>query len=280
MGLVELFLDGVLPPLVIAAPPLALAWKPWRRDAGPGRDWGMILALAAAPIAASVSLEGLPPLIPVKGTQWLWICLLAAALYAIVDERRRLTHYYLGSLPLLLLTPLLIFQRLMENSWDWTDSLNHLGVASLLLLVPVLYLPRIMSQGPGPLLPIALTLVASTAGFVLFGGGSAVFGQLAGALAAALGLSVVVAFRKPEFVFGRGSLLVFSMALVGLLLCGHHFSDLDRTVGLLIWAAPLSLATFILPVFHKRPILALIPCVLVLALAAYLGAPVPDPYGY
>ncbi|MHC5063772.1 MAG: hypothetical protein ACYTG5_07345 [Planctomycetota bacterium] len=280
MGLVEIFLDGVLPPLVIAAPPLALAWKPWRRDAGKGGDWALILALAAAPIAASISLEGLPPLLPVKGTQWLWLCLVVAAVYGIVDDRRRMTHWYLGSLLLLILTPVLILQRLMSNSWEVSESIEHAGLASILLLVPVLYLPRILSQRPGPLAPIALTLIASTAGFVLFGGGSAVFGQLAGALAAALGLSAAVAFRNPAFALGRGALLVFSMALVGLLLCGHHFSELDRRVGLLVWAAPLSLVTFILPVFRKRPILALLPCLLILGLAGYLGAPVPDPYGY
>ncbi len=282
MGLAEMFLDGVLPPVAVATPALLYVWRPWRREACAGSDWAGIVAIGAAPIAAAIALEGQLPWPPVTGGQWLSLSLLAAVVFAIAAERFRLGSiaWHAGAVLLLLVVPALVLRRLIENSWQGSEIIWQLGVAGALIATLTYSLPALWSRRPGSTMPIALTLVASAAGFVLLGASSAKLGQLAGALAAGLGVCAACAIGNRSFCLGRGAALVFALAFVGLLLSGYHFAELSILVGLLVWMAPLSLWAAEIPALRSKPIVALLPCLLLLGLAGYLGAPVADPYGY
>jgi hypothetical protein len=122
---------------------------------------------------------------PGDATEWLVVLVaLAGVLGAIAIRPQAL---WTGvALLLLAASPLLMLSRLW-NGWDGAEAFAQLGLSSAVLVATGAGLAPLGARARGAALPLALSMVSATGGYVLFAGQSASLGQLSGALAAGFG---------------------------------------------------------------------------------------------
>jgi hypothetical protein len=227
---------GVLWPMAMALAALltGLALRRWR-SAGPAAG---AAAIAGAYIAAELVIRPRPPLIPADSTRWLLhiaIVLGAVAIARAVAGRTvwvlALTGVALGASTALVLR---------------SSILPHQGAAAgtatlltLTLIVLGLHLSgRIAARGH-PMFLGPLLLLATCAGAAVALGQSftASLGQLAGALAAALGMVMLMTAWWPRMGAASGAMPLASVLLGLILLAGRSYSQLPTfSAGLLLLA--------------------------------------------
>jgi len=246
-------LRGVLPPLVVGAVFLTLAWPPWRTRgvrAGARNVLAAPLALSLGYLATHVAIHGsLPPLslrLDVENTL-AWAAVLLAPVGCLVARRR--AGWTLLVLAFSLAFPWVLLDFLRTGRWDTMEALVWTGMLGGALALGGGSLERLACEAPGPVLPFGLCLVASLAAVGLTLGGSASLGQLAGALAVVLGCAAVLACRQGGLVLVGGALVLWQL-LGGLLLAGVFAADLPWPSALLLaaggqaaWAGRLAFGT-------------------------------------
>jgi hypothetical protein len=225
---------GLLLPAVIAA---ACGLLLWLRAKTPGA--GRLLAAAGVGLGwlAAVFALGLAPFLPESAQAWHWLP--ALVVLAIVAGRmpeawpvRLISAAVLAAATAFALVP------------NWEDLAPHRLRLQLLLggfvfLYALLDRPiRTTGERASALL---LAAIAGAAGAVLELGGTGMFAQMAGALAAALA-GIAFAAHRPGVVAGFMPLV--AVLLPGLLATGrfHTYSEVPLASYLLVAAAPLALA--------------------------------------
>lgn len=233
---------AALVPAAVAAVLLALVFRVWRRGSAAGGAHGSIpVALAAAFCSGAVLLYGWPTVPPVAATDWLFLLLVGVAALAAVDAswRAPTAVRWLVGLAVSLAVPRLLFQQMLTHTWTGADGWIWTGSLGVALFVVWTGLETLASRVPGPFLPLALTLVASTAALALLTSGSALLGQLAGALAAGLGALFLLTLLRRDLAIARGGVAVPAVALGGLVGIGYFYAELPWTAALLLLGAPL-----------------------------------------
>lgn len=219
---IQLLLLGVAPPVAVATPLLLFAWRPWRRDPAvvDGPAWCAPFALVLGFTAAFAALLGWGFLTPARNMEWLPYAGLAAATVGLVARPARPAPV----VALVLAAAWSVIAILWRNRWDGgVEGLRHLGIAALALLVLTAGFFPLASRSRGPILPLALTLVFATAGYVLFGAAhSSSLGQLSGAMVAGLGVCTGLAIWNRNFTLGPSGSLVAATLLGTLLLNGIY----------------------------------------------------------
>jgi hypothetical protein len=238
----NLLLPGVVVPAVVAAVGVLLAaWarrRPAPLAAGP--------AVAAAFLGAFVAMTGWPRWLPVEASQRLFFLVALAALLGLAWAwiRPAATTWIVRAvavgvpLVLLLKTPL-------EYTWStaqaalWLTGLLAAGLALLRALEA-----RFDPDRSAPSLLAAAVLPALLGGTAVVLGlsASARLAQLAGALAVAVVVVEVVAKLLGRRPWIRGDALPVAVGVLGLLLIGYFYAQLEPLPALLLLAAYLLLA--------------------------------------
>ena len=219
--MLELVVLGVVLPVMVCAAFLVGAWQPWRGEAGPprgGGGWGGALGFGAAFGMACWSVDawsGLPP-----HETWHWIAYLAvaAAVVGVVDAMRRWPEAARWSIHLGLAcaSGWLLVGDWMEQPWLWRP------VTAAVILLVYAVLDASAKRVGGASIPLCLCVAAIGASVVLVTLYNLKLAQLAGALAACLGLSALLAWWRPAFSLARGAVTVIAVVLPGLLLSGKY----------------------------------------------------------
>jgi len=112
-----------------------------------------------------------------------------------------------------------------------------IAVTTVLFVSAILLQQLIEDRCSGAELSLGLALSAGAGGIVIFLGGSAVLGQVSGAIGAILGVVAILAFFFNAAV-GRVLPLVYLFIFGSLLLSGCLFAQLPWLTAVLLWIAP------------------------------------------
>ncbi len=122
----------------------------------------------------------------------------------------------------------------VDHAWAWR------GVTAAVIAVVAVSVNAAAERRPGAAMPLSLCVAALGASVVLIGSGSAKLAQLAGALAACLGVAVALAWWRPTVSLSRGAVAVVAVLLPGLVLGGYFssYSEIPQWVYVLAAVAP------------------------------------------
>ncbi|MBI3467177.1 MAG: hypothetical protein HY000_29545 [Planctomycetes bacterium] len=233
---------GVGLPAIIAGVVLVIAWRPWRsQPTQTGGEWGGPLALGVGFAVAYLTLLGRPPFPPIDSTDWLFFLALLLTVCGVVDSLWSISgwrRWVLGLANPTLSVSLLLWP-LARNTWSQIE-----GVAWIAALAATVWLWWIAldthagrDAAVSPLLQ--LVAVSGVASLVLMLSASLKLAQLGGALTGAVGASFVLALVGKSRVSARGTIQVFVVLFLGLVISGHFFASLTALNAVLLGAAPL-----------------------------------------
>lgn len=285
--MLQMFLEGLLLPLVLALAVFALTRRRGADPKAPRGCWGGALAVGGGYLVGHTAVRGWPPWPPLERLDWLWYLTPAAVVLGLVETLAPLPVALRWVLRTLLWGTVLV---LLLAPWRMTDPgptaraawLLALGAGGLVFWGT---LAALAERGPGRGLPPLLVVLALGSALVLFWSGSLVLAQLAGALGACLAAATLAAWwtRAP---LARGGAAVAAVLFPALWLVGYFALDVPVASALLLpLAVPLAWLAG-LGVVRKRlrpwqvAVLEVV-CVLVpvalAVLAAWRAAP-SDPY--
>jgi len=225
---------GVVLPIVLCAGVLMAAWRPWRRDAQlAGGLWAGAIAFAVAFVVAFIAVEpwpGLPPHVT-----WHWLAWLApiAAVAGVADALLRwpTAVRLLGAATLAAGCGRLLVGDWVDHAWSWR------AVMASAIAVVAVSANAAAERRPGAAVPLSMCVAAFGASVVMLGSPSAKMAQLAGALAACLGVAVAINWWRPTVSLSRGGVAVIAVLLPGLVLSGYFSSSSDIPPWVYVLAA-------------------------------------------
>ncbi len=233
------FLLGMALPAVVSGTVLLAAWR--RRTPLVGGTWSGAIALSIGYVAGHIGVAGLPPFPPTEATQWLAYLALAGMGLGLVDTLYQKNPAWLRwGLRLLLAGAVvwLLLRPVFEHTWGPAKGIVWMVALGVTLLAFWGQLEALAERQPGAGLPLLLLIVTAASSAILLVSGSALLGQLCGALTAVIGASLVVAWRAPTFSLSRGAPPVVSVLLGGLWLNGYFYAEAPLTSLLLMALSP------------------------------------------
>ena len=233
--LIEAALWTVVIPGSVALIILTLAWRS-----------GSLLQVVSGSFAAGsgflvgyFGLRGLPGILPIDVTGWLFYAALAGivvgSLHGSFEYNLSLRIAIRGGL--LLFITWLFLQPLMEHTWSMA-----VGSAWLVLLAGIIFVSwqviDKLSDTPGVFVPLSLLLLTSGSSVVLALSGSIMLAQLGGVLAATLGAFLLVSIFKKEALVMKGAIPVFLLVLFGLWISGYFYAEVPAISMFLLLVKP------------------------------------------
>lgn len=236
----------VLLPVAAAALPIVVARK--LKPGAAERPLLGGLAVLAGLVTAHLGVVGWPGWPLGDAHHWVLLAVIGAAALGLLVDRLQppARPLVVGAVALVVLA--FFTWRLLAplaGLWDEKGVLPQLSQsawvldAGLMMLVAWLGVDHAARRAPAPavLAPVALAFAAAAGAVVI--SGSAIIGQLAGAMGVAVALVGVAAWRWPDVRVGHGAV---GAAIVGLGLVvsyGHFYVDMPRPVAGLLVLAPL-----------------------------------------
>lgn len=235
---------GVLAPLLVAASIATLGWRPWRRDivAGSGA-WVAALAVGAALVVGHGIVVGWPALPPIDAVQWVfWLGIVATLLGAGAGRWTLPLSFQWPARAVSMLTIALLVLRplLVAGEWNLGEAIANVAAAAATGLVFWSGLAVVGRRASSVGAALVMLVVSSGAAVLLALSGSASLGQIAGAVAAALGVIGVVGWWRPKLAIAAGAAPVTAIAIWTLLVGGHYYADLGWTPMVLVALSPLA----------------------------------------
>lgn len=267
---------AALVPAAVAALLLHAAWRPGTRPDAGRQATGPALAFGLAYAAASLGTSGGLPGASSPEGRLLIVAVLAAAI-AIAEARfaavpgARLALQLLGSAAaaLLVVQPLITPQR-----WGVGETALRLVAVTGANVLAWTAIRALAHKERGASLAAGLSLLAASAAAVITLAGLASAGQLAGAMAAALGAAVILLCLRPGAARLQGAAPVLALLIVGHLSVGMLYGEMPAESYLLLAVAPLALFAVNLPALRRRAAPAALVGVRLLAVAALASAAV------
>ncbi|MEW6776969.1 MAG: hypothetical protein AB1405_11785, partial [Bdellovibrionota bacterium] len=153
-----------------------------------GRQRGRSLAIALGYVAGDMALRAPPPFPPVDSTQWLPFAALAAAFIDFLPfERGRFPVRWIFRVLGAGLFSGFLLRPLIAHSWGIATGLSVTALVAVALLGVAWAGDRLAAKWPSGALPVA-SGTSGAAAILLVLSGSALLGQLAGAVAVAAGV--------------------------------------------------------------------------------------------
>ncbi|MGC2579219.1 MAG: hypothetical protein WA376_16775 [Terrimicrobiaceae bacterium] len=230
-------LQQALPGLLVAAllsGMVAFAGRLWRAN-----NWGDAVALAMGYAGGHAVTIGWPPFPASEATQWLPYVALATMFVGVLDTllqppgmlRALVWICYCAGLLRLLLSPK------FQYGWSLLEGVFWIAGLALGMLTLASFLDAAVRRDKSVSSPLILTIVACGTGVALMLSGSALLGQMAIVLVAALGAILVVTFLFPKSIEGRAIVPVAVAILASLWLMGFFYAELPSASALLLAAA-------------------------------------------
>ena len=214
----EVLVWGIGLPALCCAAILLVVLRPWQGAAGGAAGWAAANALAAGFVVSYLVVRDweidLPPKRP-----WEWLAYLVV-LVAIVlgyglSAGGRGKSAWTGWIFASGLCAYLIVGTRVDQFWAWRIVTAAMMVASMSSL------DRLREQSNSGLFPFSIGLVAVAACLVLLEGRQDTLAQMAGALAACLGVIAIMGWWQSSITLGGGGVLVVGMLLPGLAMSGY-----------------------------------------------------------
>lgn len=271
---------GAAVPALVGLVILLAAWRPWRAagSAPRGLDWGGPLALCAGFLAGYAGIFSRPPFPPLDSVDWLFYLTIPLAVAALAVNTKDRALWLVGIAVIMEgLSSGLLTLPLWQHTWSPVQGAAWVGGLEPLAAVTVLVLSAVARQSKGLPLPVAYLVLGGLAALTLLLSGSQKLGQLGGALAAALGPVLLLAWWSGRPFLSRGASLTLAILYLGLLAAGHFYASLTPLNGALLAAAPLAAGVGLLPPLRRlRPLFTealqalsvLAPAIVAVALAA------------
>ena len=230
-------LQQALPGLLVAAllsGVVAFAGRLWRAN-----NWGDAVALAMGYAGGHAVTIGWPPFPALEATQWVPYVALASMFVGVLDTllrppgslRALVWICYCAGLLRLLLSPK------FQYGWSLLEGVFWIAGLALGMLLLASFLDAAVRRDKSVSSPLILTIVACGTGVALMLSGSALLGQMAIVLVAALGAILVVTFLFPKSIEGRAIVPVAVAILASLWLMGFFYAELPSASALLLAAA-------------------------------------------
>lgn len=235
----KLILLGVLLPAVVSGVVFWLEWQLGRRESA----WPGALALGLAYGAGHWGVIGWPAFPPVDVTHWLPYLALAAMLFGLRDGLWPMPVWQRWALRLTLTggTLWLLLRPLARNSWTGSQTVWWLAGLGAAFLIVWWQVDTLAERTRGAAIPLALMVLGTGTSIALVLGRSALLGQLAGALTAALGAAWVVSWFHSGLRLARGAVPVIVVLLAGFWLSGYFYAEVPAVTVALLWLAPAGL---------------------------------------
>ena len=234
---------AILVPAVVAGITWVISWRMWRRRSlAPRGHWGGAVGIGLGFVSANMVLVSWPPFPPNTAAQWLVYLAVAASALALYEGKLRRSPAWLWRFRFALSAVFMLILLRSMIMYTWTDPQALFWIA---IIIPTTasvwkYLDDLAKRRTGAALPMSLWLVCAVAGVCLLVSGSALLGQLAGALAAMLGAAVLLGLWARGFTLSGGGISVFVLLYAGLLWQGCFYSELPIASGGLLFVAPLA----------------------------------------
>lgn len=235
------FVSPVIVPAVIAGFAWLISFRLWnRKAAAPYGHWGGVAALALGYLSAQVLLISWPPWPAASALHWLFYLTIVAGVIALGGHAWDARWWVRAPIESGLLVAFAWSQLrpLVKHTWAAWESTAWLAGLVLFGMAACECVEGLARRRPGVSLPWVLWCTASTAALCLVLTGSALLGQLAGAVAGVLGAAVVLAYWGPTLSLAHGAILLFVLIIHSLLWQGVFYSQLPLTAALLVALAP------------------------------------------
>jgi len=233
---------GIVLPAVLAAAAMFAAHRATKRRVGRrlSRTCSEPLAVALGFFTGVVALFGWPGVPPLDATEWPVVLIVPLAAIAVVDALSDLVPPARFAIVLAVVAASLwlIARPLVEGDALGERPLEKLALAAVLITAATASLDAISSRGTAGTFAAILLAAIGPAALTLAMSGSQRLGQMAAALAAALGGTLaagVVLGRGPA---PRGLALVVGLTYLALLVCGYLYAELTAGNFVLLAIAP------------------------------------------
>ncbi len=229
----------VLVPALVAGIIWFVAGQLWKRPAAPTLVGGGSLAVALSFGAGHWALVGWPPFPPVTAIHTLVYAGLAVGVVGIAESYWQSRWWLRWTIRAILAGAAAWwqFRTLAEHTWSTPQTIGWLTVVTVTLCLAWGALNTYAKRSDGLTTPIFIWLFACATSVGLVFGASAMFGQLAGSLAATCGAAIVLALWSGRFPLDRGAAGAFAFILVGLLWQGYFYAELPLLSAALLIAA-------------------------------------------
>ena len=214
----EVLIWGIGVPALLCAAILMAVLRPWQGAAGGTAGWAAANALAAGFVVSYLIVRDWEVEVPPKAPwEWLaYLVVLAAIVLGYgVSVGGRSKSAWTGWIFVSGLCAYLIVGTRVDQFWAWRIVTAAMMVASMSSL------DRLREQANSGLFPFSIGLVALAACLVLMEGRQDTLAQMAGALAACLGVIAIMGWWQSSVTLGSGGVLVVGMLLPGLAMSGY-----------------------------------------------------------
>lgn len=282
----------VLLPAVIAGVVWLVSYRLWDRHApAENGHWGGAIAFGFGYLAGHAALVSWPGFPPSSAEEWL--AALGVPLAIIAANERFWGAKPWAAWPVRVICLMLFIwpQSLSLFEYRWSPRETMLWLGGMAVAVSILWelTERLARRRAGFMLPAILWLVTVAASIALVWTGSAMLGQLAGALAAILGAAVVLTLWAPKLSLAFGAVSMWVLLFTGLLWQGRFYSELGLGSAVCFLAAPVFAWAGEWPALQAKPawtrgavrlIAVLIPLAIGLFLAWRYWSTLPEEYVY
>lgn len=245
-----MILRGVLAPAGASLVLLVILARPWRKNALSARAWAAAPAVVLGLAVGFWALFGLPKLPPAQGWEWVFHAAVLAAFAGILEGllKRPAWLPYVWRVGLSVLTTWLLAPR-----FDDFASTRMYWLAGMAMLCVALWATVALAETRvHPVCAVIVIMVAAISGSLILAlyGNQAKFGQVAGALTAALGGGWVVAIWNGRAVSLRALAPVVALVLSPLMFNGNFYtySETPALAFILPATAPLVLVLCLSPI--------------------------------
>ena len=200
---VQILIQGVVLPAVLAAAILVLGFRPWRiKDRYPGGLWSGGIALGVAFFASFISQNGWAQLNPTSKRDWIVYLALALGIIGLPAALLRKSKWLTWLAGPLLVVVIALFIKPLDNP---THAL--LGVPGLCGVSLILWflLEPLAQRRPGTSLPISFLIIFTGVAIIAEQTGGVTFPVICGALSGVCGAAFVISLLNPRFSFRAGA---------------------------------------------------------------------------
>ena len=214
----EVLVWGIGLPALCCAAILLVVLRPWQGAAGSAAGWAAANALTAGFVVSYLIARDWEVSVPPK-RPWEWLAHLAVLAAIVigygVSIGGRSKSAWIGWIFASGLCAYLIVGTRVDQFWAWRIVTAAMMVASMSGL------DRLREQTSGGVFPFSIGLAAVGACLVLLEARNDTLAQMAGALAACLGVIAVMGWWQSSVTLGGGGVLVVGMLLPGLAMSGY-----------------------------------------------------------